>query len=251
MSATCDGTCGSRDNIKLLLDYLQGWTFGRIVDKAPGETITRDQMHDRMAHLAFTNERFRQELLANPRLVYMIALEEAMGIDKLDYVCQVKEVRVLEESEDILYLVIPTCHYGCQAEGVSEPPAESQGTCHVCGMTLPAGQTGCTASDRSAAQEGGLSRKEIESRMTDRAAREKSFKDALLFQPLSTYRQFARELSGEALPAYLEGVRDIRVLPETDRSIFYIMPLTDPLARAVPEMSDRSTLSAPAAAAAL
>jgi hypothetical protein len=231
MPATCDGSCDCRESLSDLLNYLQHWPFGTLIERAPGESLTRDEMHDRMAHRAHIDPAFRRELLTNPRMVYMIALEEAQGIQKLDYICQVKEVRVLEESTETIYLAIPTCHYGCQAEGVAGPPPEAAGTCHVCGMAFPAG--GCTTAEESMRLAPGIaaSREEIERAILDRTAREPSFREALLFEPNETYRNAALSLCDGELPDYLTAGVEVRVLAETDRSILYRLPAEDPLAR--------------------
>ena len=232
MAVPCSGDCCSRESLKLVLDYLHNWQHGTIVERGPGEVLTRRDMHESIVRKARAEPDFYEELKANPLMVYMIALEEALGIEKLDYICQIREVRLLEETPEVLYLVLPTCHYGCKAEGVTEAPAESDGgTCHVCGMSLPDGANGCES--KSAGEVGGapsiLSREsvdrwELEGLMIERVAKERKLRDALLFDPNNAYRQFITDLGLTDPPEYLESVRDIRIMPETDRSIFLVVP---------------------------
>ncbi len=208
-------------NLVVLEDFLRSWELGTTIERGPDERFDRDQMAERMFGRAEREAGFRRALFDNPRLVFMMVLEEAMSINRLNYLSQIDEVTLLEETEDELFLVIPECHYGCLAEEVETPPDSAESLCHVCGRSLPV--EGCqTAAE--ALRQPGLDRSSIEKALLARAARERDFRDALLAQPMEIYTEYARLLCSGQPPSYLEGVRSIRVSVETDRSVFFVAP---------------------------
>jgi hypothetical protein len=207
--------------------YLKGWEFGKVVERAPGESFSRERMWEQVSAKAAADGDFRRELLRNPRLVMMMGVREGLGISGSDFLRQVDEVQVVEESAATLYLVIPACHKGCEAPGVvPAPDASGPGRCHVCGMTMPAGRSGCAsgASAPAAVRDNGVGRGDIERSLTERVAGDRALRKRLVAEPLATYREYARELNGGELPAYLHAVGDIRVCEETERLLVFVLP---------------------------
>jgi len=216
MPLGCDGLCNPLEDLEGLLAFLREWKWGAILGDLPAEPLARQGIEDRVAHRVHTDERFRQMLLAEPRRVYIIALAEGLGLGPLFFFCEIREVRVLEETREILYLALPSHDFG-------SPAATLQGPGRI------------------------LSRQDIEHRIVARASNDKDFRQSLLFQPNSTYRRSAQELCAGQLPPYLLDVKEIRVVPETQSSILFVLPLHDPLAcPAAPESESGETAIAEA-----
>lgn len=209
-----------------LSSFLQTWPFSSITRKRADQRLTREDMDDQLLHRIYSDERFRNEFLANPRFVMAIAVEESLGIDKYQFVRGVGDVHVLQESRELLYLILPSCHKGCLEEGITEAPEEHCGrSCHVCGLTLSKAPDDyrCSAQKEPA---GALpiSRKEIEDQIKKRARFDPGFKQAFTRQPVEVYTACARELCGGQLPHYLAEIKDIRVFEEGLEEIYFIVP---------------------------
>lgn len=206
---------------KSLDDFLRNWELGKTIERGPDERFDRDKLADRIFGRAAREASFRRALFDNPRMVVTIVLDEAMSINRLRFLGQIDEVELLEETEHELFLVIPECHYGCLEEDSAAPPDSTESLCHVCGKYLPAG--GCQT-EAEALRQPGLDRSSIEKALLAQVAREKSFRKALLAQPMEIYTEYARLLCSGEPPSYLEGIQSIRVCEETDRSVFLVAP---------------------------
>lgn len=210
-----------------ICNFLKEWSFGRLIDRKPGESFSRGRTWEQVVRRASLEPKLRHELLTNSRMAMMIAIHEGLGIPYMDFLAQVDQVEVIEETPDILCLVIPACHLGCKSESVAPPPAEKdESTCHVCGMTLLAGQKGCgsKALPVVAAARQVRSRRDLEASITERVAVDRPFRKALVAEPMATYTEYAKGQNGGALPSYLEGAKEIRVVEETDRLLYFVLP---------------------------
>lgn len=175
--------------------FAQSWRRERLLDLAPGERLTRRAMEALLMARSRGDDGLLAELREHPRWVYMVAVHEAYGISKLRFLEQVREVRLLEETAAVLYLVLPgraRLQADLEAVTASDPPT-----------------TGRDA---------------VEERLVARAEAVRSVRDALLFRPDATYRSAARESCGGDEPAYLAGVREVRVIPETESSLALVLP---------------------------
>lgn len=202
----CDASCcgeGLPRQVALreLGRFSQSWRWGRLIEPAPGERLTRRRMDARLVERARADAELLDDLRRHPLWVYMVAVYDCFGIAKLRFIEQVREVRLLEEGPELLYLVLPA-RARLQAE-----------------LEATAGPDG-GASEADPAGE----RERIEGLLVDRAANDDAFRDALLFRPDATYRAAAREAAGGAEPEYLRGVREVRVMPESEGSLALVLP---------------------------
>lgn len=234
-SETCNT---SREERKFVLDYLQSWKFGNIITQFEG--MSKDDVHAQVVELGRKNPRFLEQLYTNPRLVYMIALDEGILIDKMDYICQIQDVQLVQDTQKCINIVLPTCHYGCQIEevigsregdGGKRPETNDDGTCHVCGIQLAPGQEGCDEKNTASAKEITIStaqaineRSEIERLLVETAQFDKQFKDRLLAAPALTYKEFAKQHNMDAEPAWLKNVKSVDVWCESDQLLYFVMP---------------------------
>lgn len=202
----CDASCcgeGLPRQVALreLGRFSQSWRWGKLIQPAPGERLTRRGMDARLVERARADAEFLDDLRRHPQWAYMVAAFDCFGISKIRFIEQVREVRLLEESPDLLYLVLPArARLQAELEAAAGPKD----------LAAEAG----TASERE----------RIEERLVARAATEDAFRDALLFRPETTYRAAAREAAGGTEPEYLQGVREVRVVPESEGSLALVLP---------------------------
>jgi len=205
-SCFCRSAGASQAELAGFLEYLAAWDFGDIVDNGPGETLSRAQVNEQMFRKARSDARFREEMQANPRLVYAIALSDGTGISKVGFLSQIREVRILEEPAGVLYLVLPVrgrAWVGDAPEADSEP---ADGAAE----TRPPAASSAEIPGRA----------EVEEAIRRRAARDAAFKQQLLFRPIATYQAAARDLCSGQLPGYLAGTKDIRVVAEANDTVY-------------------------------
>ena len=222
--ACCGGSL-TEAVLKELGAFSRSWRWGRLIELPPGEAPDRRAVERRIIARARSDGAFLEELREHPRWVYMVAAENAFGVPKTAFLRRVREVRVLEETPDVLYLVLPPSADRAaespfhdwlrerRAPGASERGADTAGD-DLTGQDL--------------AEHEPDERERTERHLTARAATEQAFRQALLFRPDATYREAARALHGGALPPYLDGVREIRVLPETPSSLGFVLPVSGP-----------------------
>jgi hypothetical protein len=215
--------CGGSLNeavLKELGAFSRSWRWGRLIDPAPDEVLDRRGVERRIIARARSDDAFLEELREHPRWVYMVAAENAFGVPKTAFLRRVREVRVLEESPEVLYLVLPP-----SAERAADSPFH-EWLRERDGPRAP--EPDAHGAGAEGAGTGRDERERTEIHLTERAAREQSFRQALLFRPDATYREAVRALHGGASPPYLDGVREIRVLPETPSSLGLVLPAGRP-----------------------
>lgn len=205
----CDASCcgeGLPRQVALreLGRFSQSWRWGKLIEPAPGERLSRRRMDARLVERARADPEFLDDLRRHPHWVYMVAAFDCFGISKLRFIEQVREVRLLEEEPDLLYLVLPA-RARLQAE-----------------LETAAGPNGF-ASEAGAASE----RERVEELLVARAESDGAFRDALLFRPEATYRTAARDAAGGSEPEYLQGVREVRVVPESQDSLALVLPAAE------------------------
>lgn len=225
MTSLCDDSCcgeaaGTAEVLRELGRFSQAWTLGPVLGEDAREVGTRVEIERRIASRAEHDPPFREELLRHPRWVLMVALGEAFGLSKMRFLRQVREVRILEETPQVLFFVVPIA-----------PELEA----------LFLGEAGA---DRPPAAPPASLREEVERRLADAAGRDGAIRQALLFQPQDTYLAFAREQGGGELPGYLREMREVRVVPETATSLALVLsPVGGEQAGGTPQVGQRRSVS--------
>ena len=94
------------------------WSEGeRIMSEASAGGISRAEMERRLIERSLKEESFRQRLLADPKG----AIEQELGAP----VPEGLEVRVVEETQDTIYLVLPSASRGGEGGELSDEALES------------------------------------------------------------------------------------------------------------------------------
>lgn len=203
-----DSCCGGASSPEALLRELGTfsleWQLDRVLEDLNGEPLCRTQVARRISARAVRDPAFRDQVLRHPRWVYMVALVEAFGVSKLAFLRQIREVRAVQESPTVLYLVLPV-----------EREREEAFLRQVFGGSEP---------DTQEAEEPATQRERVEQHILDEVQKDGAQRQALLFQPQAKYLDAARELHGGDLPTYLQTVLEIRVVPETPRSLVLVVP---------------------------
>ena len=195
-----------------------------IVGKRPDERWTRDDMDLRLQLKTRGDEHFRQEFMAHPRFMYALAVEESLGIPSVAFLRVIDSVAVLQETPERMYLVLPSCHKGCEARPAAPPEGVCAGSCHVCGITFPTHTDNrSTCEQWEAVESAAPTRKEIEDLLKKKAALDHSFKKELTSRPVEIYTAFATKLCGGAGPSYMAGVKEIQVLEEGERDVYFLI----------------------------
>lgn len=219
-----DSCCGSVSMEQLLRElgtYSLEWKLDRVLDDLDGPqadrpSISRAEVARRISGRALRDPAFRDELIRHPRWVYMVALVEAFGVSKMTFLRQVREVRAVEETETVLYFVLPV-----QREREEAFFEELFGR-HFDDADVDSQADAAEGS----AETGGptAERRTVERQVVADAQSSDRSRQALLFRPQATYLATARRLHGGKLPPYLDGVKEIRVVPETPRSLALVVP---------------------------
>ena len=217
--ATCDE----------LTSFVEARALKSIVGKRPDERWTRDDMDLRLQLKTRSDELFRQEFLAHPRFVYALAVEESLGIPSFAFLRVIDSVAVLQETPERLYLVLPSCHKGCEARPAAPPEGVCAGSCHVCGITFPTHTDNrSTCEQWEAAASTAPTRKEIEDLLKKKAALDHTFKKELTSRPMEIYTAFATKICGGVEPNYMATVKEIQVLEEGERDVYFLLQAQTP-----------------------
>ena len=104
--ACCGGSL-TETVLKELGVFSRSWRWGRLIERTPEEVLDRRAVERRIVARARADDAFLEELRQHPRWVYMVAAENAFGVPKTAFLRRIREVRVLEESLEVLYLVLP------------------------------------------------------------------------------------------------------------------------------------------------
>lgn len=193
-----------------------------ILEVESDKKLTRADVVAQLVAKAQKDWGFKQALLHQPREIVATATAEGLGINML---YQISEVSILQETTNILYLMLPACHYGCLAPEVNEAPPESSGSCHVCGLPKAAGQN-CGSVQFYPEQNKGLTRKDIEAYLIAKAQKEHGFKQQLLSQPTTTYVTAAKNFLGSSsTPEFLKNITEVRVVEENPNSLYIVLPV--------------------------
>jgi hypothetical protein len=136
-----------------------------------------------------------------------------------DFFYQIESVKILQETENILYLVLPVCHLGCQVSPVVEHFSNSP-NCPICGMFR--GQ--CTNSTRKFVNDRPeISRKEIEKNLITKAKNEPEFKEKLLNQGKPVIIDILKQWELD-IPDFLINIQEFKVLEETPHLLYMVLP---------------------------
>lgn len=205
----CNDTCCSEerpmaDLLRELGRFSRSWNWGSLIADRLDRPLVRADMHRALIARVLEEPALTAYFRASPRYAYMLAVYEAFEISKLDFLRQIREVRLLAETPGMLYLVLP---------GQAELEARLEGR--------DGGGNGAASEAASAA-----TRQTIERQLIAKAVSDTSFRDSLLFEPNAAYRTAARALCGGAEPDYLRPVREIRVVPEDSTSLAMVVPET-------------------------
>ncbi|MBH8562238.1 NHLP leader peptide family RiPP precursor [Nostoc sp. CENA67] len=155
---------------------------------------TRKDLEIHLITCALKNEGFRQELITNPKAV----VEKQIGTKLPEEL----EIKVLEETEDTLYMVLPCNPY----EGISEEELKV-----FLGMTYEDVARWVLEQQRNA-----LLSEENSVKLMVQAWRDQEFKNKLLLNPKIVIQQ---ELASE-IPSSLS----IQIQEETANSLYIIIP---------------------------
>lgn len=205
----CCGGASSADLLRELGRFAGSWRWGRLIEPLPagGPRLTRSEVDRRIAERARADGELLEDLRRYPRWAYMVALNDAYGTPKLAFLARIREVRLLEETAELRYLALPydaALQLALEGGGGEGDVAQDHG-------------------DRAPAPGDGEPREAFERWLLARAAREPALRDALLFQPEETYRREALGHGSGEPPAFLAGVREIRVIPETASSLALVL----------------------------
>lgn len=207
-----------------LVRFVEARALKSIIGKRADERWTRDDMDLRLQLKIHSDELFRQEFLAHPRFIYALVVEESLGISRFDFLSVIDSVAVLQETPERLYLVLPSCHKGCEVRPAPPPEGACAGSCHVCGMTFPTRtENRSTCQQWEAVTSTAPTRKEIEDLLKKKAALDYTFKKELTSRPMEIYNAFATKLCGGMEPDYIATVKEIQVLEEGERDIYFLL----------------------------
>ena len=213
-----------RETCDELVRFVEARALKSIVGKRPDERWTRDDMDLRLQLKTHSDELFRQEFLAHPRFIYALAVEESLGIQRFDFLSVIDSVAVLQETPERLYLVLPSCHKGCEVRPAAPPEGACAGSCHVCGITFPTHtENRSTCEQWEAVTSTAPTRKEIEDLLKKKAALDHTFKKELTSRPRETYTALAMKICGGMKPDYIATVKEIQVLEEGEREIYFLL----------------------------
>ena len=155
---------------------------------------TRKDLEAQLIARAFKDSAFKQDLLANPKVV----VEKELGTKLPEDI----EINVLEETKTTLYMVLPSNPY----EGLTEPDLKA-----YLGMTLKDVARWVLEQQRNAMLDETSS---VE--MITRSWKDQAFKHELICSPKTVIE---KELA-TAIPADLE----IRVFEETAHTLYLVLP---------------------------
>jgi hypothetical protein len=157
---------------------------------------TRKDLEIHLITRALKNEEFKQELIANPKAL----IEKELGAKLSEGL----EIKVLEETENTLYLVLPCNPY----EGISEEELQSS-----LGMTYEDVAQWVLEQQRNA-----LLDDESSVKLMARAWREESFKQQLQSDPIGAIEQYL----GTNIQQEAQDIQ-LQVLAETVKTLFIVL----------------------------
>ena len=212
LSGLCDDSCcGGDPSLELLRElgrFSAAWRWDALVEPPPdGRPLTRADLDRQLAARVRADPELASQLRDNPRWVYMAAMWDAYRTPRLGFLGRIREVRLLEEGPGLRYLVLPHA-VALQLALEGRDSSEEQ-------LSSLAAANGDGAGDDA--------RDAFERALVLRADRDPALRDGLLFDPDATYRREAAASFAGVAPAFLAGVREIRVIPETASSLVFVL----------------------------
>lgn len=198
--------------------------------------MTRSNVEALLVEKCQQDPMFRQRLLFEDpiysKIVFGRALEKGLGINLSDFLQQVDRVDVLQETPQLLYLVLPVCHEGCKVSPVIQA-SESSSSCPVCGMfrgkcsdSNPVINDSCPLQKSEHNSDLNLTRKEIESLLIIKAQQDPDFKKKLLSSGKLAIVEILKEW-GVNVPEFLQKTREVKVLEETPHLVYLVLPVVN------------------------
>jgi hypothetical protein len=224
---------------------------GTVLDLQPGQKLDRWETTVRFSQRADRDPELYAEMLRQPRYLVALMAYEVQGVSILDFLAQVKEVRFVEEEPGLHWLLLPTCHRGCEMLEGPEA-AQPHDSCTMCGRPV-----GAASSSSKSPSNKSPSNKPPSSLATtlecihavdDYVARsletDSSARDRVMKDPTEAFAQASQTLFG-ARPEELFGIHAVQLAADTDTMLYAIR-----LADHAPKRTVTSRAAAPAEAVA-
>lgn len=177
----------------------------------------RAAMHRRLNECCSQNPTLVQELMAHPRAIYAIAVEECFGVHRSLFFVQIQHVEVIHEDEQTLGIVLTACHLACVAPRLEVEDQSSTSACHICSHGNQVCQQSIVIPSNKAA-----TRESVRNWIQDRAKVDDQFRQKLISSPSSTWSEILQEL---LLPTNhpLNQIQAIQLFVETAETIGFVL----------------------------
>lgn len=177
----------------------------------------RAAMHRQLNDCCRREPALYQELLAHPRAIYAIAVEESFGVHRSLFFVQIRHVDVIQENELTLGVVLTACHLACVAPRLAVDDQASASACHICSHGSQVCQKSIEGpTDKTATRE------TVRNWIQDRAKVDDKFRQQLISSPSSTWSKILQELD-LARNHQLRQIQSIQLFVETAETIGFVL----------------------------